>query len=126
MKPTIWKIVPFLFTFKKIILVHFSNFCREFYIMTELTSLCTILTTPSSASPQYIQIKAKSTFYELWTLHLFSGKAVTVTESREEQLQNLYSLPDTYSVTKSWRIRQIRQNTNEVYEKFIQNLCSNI
>ena len=76
--------------------------------MPELASLCAILTNTSSASLQSIQIHLKPTFYELWTLHLFSAEVIKVNGSREGQLHNLYSLPYIYSMTKSGRIRQMR------------------
>jgi hypothetical protein len=94
--------------------------------MTQLASFCAILTIPSSASPQSIQIQAKSTFYELWTLQLFSAEVIKVTESREEQLQNLYLLPDIYSVTKTWRIRQMRHKIRMKFTNNSHKICVRI
>jgi hypothetical protein len=108
-----------IYSQKRKCLCIFRISAENFTFMTQLASLCAISTIPSSASPQSIQIQARFIFYELWTLHLFSAKVIKVATSREEQLQNPYSLPDIYSVTKSWRI--IRQTRHKIRIKLMQN-----
>jgi hypothetical protein len=92
--------------------------------MTELASLCAIFYNPFVGITTVFQIKAKSTFYELWTLYLFSAKAIRIVRG---------AASDSLLVTRYLQRDQITedqtdttQNTNEVYEKFIQSFCSNI
>jgi len=127
MTPTIWKIVPFWFTVRKEDFLHFSNFCREFYIHDPAGVLLCYINNPFvGITTLYSNTRE---VYILWIVDFASGQCKSNKGDRIARGAASESVLVTRHLQRDQTMEDKRdetQNTNEIDTKFIKNLCSNI